>query len=36
MPTLTLKPTQKVVTACDENLAGFASPGIKHETAANR
>jgi predicted helicase len=33
MPTLTLKPTHKVVAAYYENLAGFTRLGIKHESA---
>jgi predicted helicase len=33
MPTLTLKPAHKVVSAYYENLAKFAKLGIKHETA---
>ncbi len=33
MPTLTLKPTHKAVTAYYDSLAKFAKLGIKHETA---
>jgi predicted helicase len=33
MPTLTLKPAHKVVSAYYDNLAKFAKLGIKHETA---
>jgi type I restriction-modification system DNA methylase subunit len=33
MPTLTLKPQHKVVSAYYDNLAKFAKLGIKHETA---
>ena len=33
MPSLTLKPTHKAVTAYYDSLARFASLGIKHETA---
>jgi hypothetical protein len=33
MPSLTLKPTHKVVSAYYDNLAKFAKLGIKHETA---
>jgi hypothetical protein len=33
MPTLTLKPQHKVVSAYYDNLAKFAKLGIEHETA---
>jgi hypothetical protein len=33
MPTLTLKPAHKVVSAYYDSLAKFAKLGIKHETA---
>src|ERR1700689_1316116 len=33
MPSLTLKPTHKAVTAYYDSLAGFAKLGIKHESA---
>ena len=33
MPTLSLKPTHKIVTAYYDNLAKFAKLGIKHEGA---
>jgi hypothetical protein len=34
MPSLTLKPTHKAVTAYYDSLAKFEKLGIKHETAA--
>ena len=33
MPSLELKPTHKVVTACYCSLAKFDKLGVKHETA---
>ena len=33
MPTLTLKPSHKVVSGYYDNLAKFKKHGIKHETA---